>query len=120
MAEFAGHPRLQKHDAVFEMLTKLERRLGRGKFQIVDHWESDLDAVGVAHPSNRALLAYIAVYGPEEFYIELEVAPPAGSELPYSVAGDFRSLTFDELAQIVAQHFSSGGLDIQSQTPVGA
>ena len=36
-----------------------------------------------------------------------EGPPPAGSELPYSVAGDFRSLTFDEVALIVASHFSS-------------
>jgi hypothetical protein len=67
MTEFAGLPKLQKHDAVLEMLIKLERRLGRGAFQIVDHWESDLDAVGVAHPRNRALLAYISAYDPDEF-----------------------------------------------------
>ena len=51
---------MQKHDAVLEMLTKLERRLGRGSFQIVDHRESLLDAVGIAHPRNRELLVYIA------------------------------------------------------------
>lgn len=108
MAEDA---KFQKHDAVLKMLSRLEHRLGSGTFQIVDHWESDLDAIGVAHPSNGELLAYIAAYGPEDFYVELELPPEQGSELPYSVAGQFRSLTFDEVARIVAKHLSSSGTD---------
>jgi hypothetical protein len=120
MAEYGEFSKLQKHDGVLEMLAKLERRLGRGSFQIVDHWEGLLDAVGIAHPFNREVLAYIAAYGPEDFHVELELPPLAGSELPYSVAGEFRSVTFDELVQIVAKHFSSGGPDVQRQTPVPA
>ena len=118
MAEDAGFPKLVKHDAVLKFLSSLEHRLGRGTFQIVDHWKSDLDAIGVAHPRNRELLAYIAAYGPEDFYVELELPPEHGSELPYSVAGQFRSLTFDEVAQIVAKHLSSDGPDSRDQMPL--
>ncbi|MGO9273904.1 MAG: hypothetical protein ACLQOO_27295 [Terriglobia bacterium] len=108
MADFT---KVEKHDAVLGMLARLEKRLGRGAFQIVDHWEGDLDAIGVADPCNRELLAYIAVYASDDFYVELELPPQPGSELPYSVAGQFRPATFDELAQIVAKHLASGGLD---------
>jgi hypothetical protein len=120
MAEYAGYSKLQKDGTVLEMLAKLEQRLGRGSFQIVDHWDSLLDAVGIAHPRNREVLVYIAAHGPEDFHVELELPPLAGSELPYSVAGEFRSVTFDDLVQIVAKHFSSGGPDVQKQTPVPA
>ena len=109
MAEDAKFQKVVKHDAVLRMLSRLEHRLGSDAFQIVDHWVSDLDAIGVAHPSNRELLVYIAAYGPEDFYVELELPPQQGNELPYSVAGQFRSLTFDEVARIVAKHLSSGG-----------
>jgi hypothetical protein len=106
----AGHPdftKLQKHDTVLQLLANLEYRLGTGTFQIVDHWEGDLGAIGIAHPCNRELLAYVAVYGPDDCYVELEVPPQAGSELPYSVAGEFRSATFDDVAHIVAKHFAA-------------
>lgn len=109
---------MEKHNAIFEMLASLEHRLGRGTFQIVDHWEGDLNAVGVAHPRNRELLAYIAANGPEDFYVELEVPPPPGSELPYSVAGRFRSLTFNKLAEVVAKHLASEGPEIQRNATV--
>lgn len=108
MADHADFTSFVKQDALRGMLARLDQRLGRGTFQIVDHWESDLDAIGVAHPRNRELLAYIAACGCDEFYVELEL-PHARSELPYSVAGTFRSLTFDDLADIVAKHLALGG-----------
>jgi hypothetical protein len=107
MAEHAGFVNLQKHERVIAMLRQLDQQLGREAFQVVDHWESDRDAVGVSHPSNRELLAYIAVNGPEDFYVQLEVPPPLGSELPYAVAGEFRSLSLADVVQIVRQHLGS-------------
>ncbi len=104
MAEHLDFSNLQKNHAVLDLLSRLAQRLGLGSFQVVDHWESDLNAVGIAHPNNRERLAYIAVYGPDDLYVELELPPTAGSELPYAVAGEFRSLTFDQAAQIVGKH----------------
>jgi hypothetical protein len=109
VAEHADSNKLEKHEAVLGLLARLEKRLGRGSFQIVDHWDSDLDAIGVAHPRNLELLAYIAAYGPEDFYVELELPPKPGSELPYSVAEQFRSLGFDEVAHLVANHLAAHG-----------
>jgi hypothetical protein len=98
MAEYAEFSNLPKSHTVIEMLVRLEQRFGRGGFQIVDHWDADLDAVGIAHPSNQELLAYIAVHGSEDYYVELELPCSAGSALPYSVAGEYRSVTFDRVA----------------------
>jgi hypothetical protein len=106
MADHADFTGLEKHGAVLQLLANLEQRLGCGAFQVADHWESDLDAVGIADPRNRERLAYIAVYGPDDFYVELELPPPPDSEFPYSLAGEFRCTTFDEVAQIVAKHLA--------------
>jgi hypothetical protein len=118
MAEYRDFTKLEKHGGLLQLLTALEHRLGPGSFQIVDHWESDLAAIGVAHPHNREVLAYIAVYGPEDFYVELENPPRPGSELPYSAVGEFRKVNFDRLAQIVAGHLSTADGDVRTRIPV--
>jgi hypothetical protein len=104
MAEYPDLSGLEKDPAVLDLLSRLAQRLGHGAFQVVDHWEADLNAVGIAHPNNREQLAYIAVRGPDDLYVELELPPTRGSELPYAVAGEFRSLSFDQAAQIVSRH----------------
>lgn len=112
MADHNDFTKLEKHPALLDLLKNLERSLGPGAFQVVDHWQGDSDAIGVAHPLNRKLLAYIAAHGSDDFYIELELPPQPGSELPYSVAGEFQSLSFDQAAVIVAEHFANGNQGI--------
>jgi hypothetical protein len=101
--------RLQKDDHIIRLLAQLQERLGVGAFQIVDHWEADLRAIGIAHPSNVQRLAYIAAPDPAHgsFYVELEDEPQAGSDLPYSLVGRYRNISFDELVRLVAAHFRS-------------
>jgi hypothetical protein len=55
MTEHADFTKLEKRDAVLGMLARLEKRLGRGTFLVVDHWEGDLDAIGVADPRNPSM-----------------------------------------------------------------
>jgi hypothetical protein len=77
MAEESDTKKLVKRAAVLRLLSRLEERLGSDTFQIVDHWEGDLIAIGVAHPHNRELLVYIAANGPEDYYVELETSTRA-------------------------------------------
>jgi hypothetical protein len=112
MADFKELSGLQKDVHILTMLANLRQRLGPGAFRVVDHWDADLRAVGIAHPRNEHILAYIADVDAEgRFYVELEISAPAGSQVPYSVAGRHRSVSFDELVTLVAEHFRSAALD---------
>jgi hypothetical protein len=107
--------RLEKDDDIMRMLAKLQQRLGVGAFQVVDHWEADLRAIGIADPLDEHRLAYIAAVDPAgNFYVELEDAPPVGSELPYSISGRYRDVNFDRLAELVAGHLRCAGPDTSS------
>ena len=109
VGEFAS---LRKDEHILRMLARLQQRLGPGAFQVVDHWEADLRAVGIAHPRDEHLLVYVAdVNAEDRFYVELEDSPANGSDMPYSVRGRYRSVSFDELVELAAAHFQSAGLD---------
>ena len=107
---------LGKDGGVATTLIELERYLGQSAFLIVDHWEGDLSAVGIAHPNDEHRLAYIAVNEVDAtYFLELETAPATGSELPYAVTGTFPSVTFDELAVLIARHLKNAGTDRQDR-----
>ena len=57
-AEVAAETRAYR--TVAGRLTRCREVARQGAFQVVDHWQGDLDAIGVAHPRNRELLAYVA------------------------------------------------------------
>ena len=96
-----------KTAAISEMLRELERRLGRGSFQVVDHWEADLQAVGISSSHDPSDLVYIALRGDHKrkhFDAALECRPLLGSDLPYEECGWFESVDMEELILIVQSH----------------
>jgi len=76
--------RLIKDQTIHDVLAKLGTRFGEGVFDIVDHWDGDLFAVGIARPDNHAALAYISCYGMHEdhYDVELELPTRTGSDYP--------------------------------------
>src|SRR3954468_24527236 len=98
---------LDKDPIIVALLDRLSERLGPGSFDIVDHWESDLCAVGIASPEDHGILAYISCYGKPEgrYYVELELPPASGNDLPYQAAGRFSDLDFEALVGVVSGHF---------------
>jgi hypothetical protein len=97
-----------KDPAIKGILGRLWSRLGADAFVVVDHWESDLRATGIANSRNLSLLVYISCYGeaPDRFGYELELPPPNGADSTYQVAGRGSDVSFDELAAVVAQHLN--------------
>jgi len=97
---------LKKDDSILCLLELLGTRLGSGAFDVVDHWEADACAVGVASPRDHGVLAYLSTFGlpAGRYYLELECPPRSGDEAPYEVAGRFTALEFEELVDIVARH----------------
>jgi hypothetical protein len=95
-----------KSASIQKALEQLTLRLGADAFQVADHWEADLGAVGVAGVSDVQRLVYFCQRqdDPTRYDAFLEVAPAVGSELPYAEAGEFENLTVDDLVRVIADH----------------
>ncbi|MGH3850515.1 MAG: hypothetical protein ACRDRT_12575 [Pseudonocardiaceae bacterium] len=98
---------LQKDQSVIRLLDGLRERLGLRAFDVVDHWEADSCAIGIARPDNHGVLVYISTNGEagERCSVSLELPPQPGSDIPYTAAGDHDAASLDELAEIVRRHF---------------
>jgi hypothetical protein len=72
---------LQKHKSITELLDRLRTRLGTAAFDVIDHWEGDLCAVGVARPDEHGILVYVSTFGEPEgsYFVSLELPPPSWS-----------------------------------------
>jgi hypothetical protein len=97
----------EKDPRILGVLDRLKLTLGAGAFDIVDHWSSDLIAVGIASPQNHQVLVYIGVFD-DGYYAELELPPLTGDDGPYRVAGRYSGLTFDQLAGVATKHLALG------------
>ena len=80
-------------------------RLGPDEFQILDHCEADLIAIGIASSSDLQQLVYFSLEsgGERRFYVSLEAAPTEGSKLPYKDRGEFNNIDLETLTKIVAE-----------------
>lgn len=98
---------LQKDQSIVRILDGLRVRLSPQAFDIVDHWEADLCAVGIARPDNHSVLVYISTNGEgdERCSVSLELPPQPGSNIPYTAAGDHAAASLNELAEIIWRHF---------------
>ena len=97
---------MMKDDAILDAVEHLRKCLGPDEFQIMDHWEADLIAIGVASSSDLQRLVYFSLEsgGERRFYVSLEAAPTEGSELPYMGCGEFNNVDLEKLTEIVAEH----------------
>ena len=103
--------KLQKHHTITRLLPRLRKRLGTDAFDVVDHWDADLCAVGIARPDGHARLLYICTHGLPNgrYFASLELPPAQGGEQwanhPYTPGAEFDSLSFDELVAVIRKHF---------------
>jgi hypothetical protein len=82
---------MMKDDAISCAVEHLRTCLGPDEFQIMDHWDADPTAIGVASASDPQRLVYFSLAPGEErrFYVCLEAAPAEGDELPFLDCGNF-------------------------------
>src|SRR5262249_42745761 len=93
-----------KLPVVVELVAWLQAKFGPTLI-VVDHWNADLTAIGVALKTDPQRLAYIAALPPSDrYFIELETAPTQGSYFPYTVVGRFDAVDRDRLLRIVDDH----------------
>jgi len=95
-----------KNQEIIDVLARLQQMFGEGCFDIVDHWDADLNAIGIANPADHGRLAYIAINNdhPNGYFVELELPPSPESDLPYCIAGNFEDIDFEQLASVVGRH----------------
>jgi hypothetical protein len=97
---------LVKDEAIKDLLAKLPKALRGRAYQVVDHWEASLCAIGVASPEEKRVLAYISTFDkPRGYYfLSLELPPPPGSVREYVPAGEYEHVDFPTLARLVRAH----------------
>ena len=113
--------RQNKDRSILDVLTLLRRDLGGAAFVLVDHWEDDLAAVGIARADNERVLAYISTYGlaPGRYYLELETPGPSADTTDYHVVQRSESMDYEALCRAVAKHFGVASRPRGSHTDAG-
>ena len=96
-----------------DTVAALHARLG-DQLVVVDHWEADRTAIGVARADNTGRLVYFSIWNrsPNRYYVDVEFPPRAGSELPYEQGERFDDVDFEELVAIASRH-----LGLEKSTP---
>lgn len=82
-------------------------RLRENSWIVVDPWDADLFAIGVAHELNPRRRVYISTFkkAPGRYYFECEV-PVGPEETDYSTILEGDDVEFEELERTVARHLS--------------
>jgi len=99
---------LDKDISIINSLERLSKDLGKGTFVIQDHWDGDLNAVGIAKQENAGILVYISIFGCSEgrYDVHLEL-PPKLEDPPYEDAAEYYNVDYLSLAVIVSKHFEA-------------
>lgn len=97
-----------KDPSIVTLLERIRDDLGDDAFNVVDHWEGDHFAIGIALPSDHGVLAYVSTFTNVDddnlysYYLEL---PPNSADAEYSDAGGKEDCTYDELLAALCSHW---------------
>ena len=95
--------------SVRELVRALSQRLGEQSFAVVDHWDADSTAIGIASVRDPRVLVYVSVNEDAPRYFVSFETPPAGEWAyhPYTPGEQTSVGTLDELASLVEKHITS-------------
>jgi hypothetical protein len=99
---------LTKDASIWQLVGALAGRLDAHQFQIIDHWDADLFAIGIARADEPARLVYVSTYQqpPEHYAFECE---EPHREQEYGVGKRADKVTFDQLVDVIRRHLSMAG-----------
>jgi hypothetical protein len=102
---------LVKDQGLLGAVAKLGDRWGGAAFDIVDHWEANLNGIGLARRDDHSVLVYVDNFGSvgDTYCVELEGPPDPSGDLPYSSIAKYDSVSFEELSHLVGQHLGLAG-----------
>lgn len=94
---------LTKDQGILDLLAKLD--LSERGWAVVDHWEVDLCAIGVALAEDPRRLAYISTYNMEPWIYNYECEDPNESDPEDCItAGAGENVDFDTLLAVMQRH----------------
>lgn len=99
----------KKDESIARMLNELRAELGADAFDVVDHWESDTSAIGIARRDDHGVLVYVSTYGrnSNQYWVSLEFPPRTDDSSPYVPAGERVVHGVQELVSVVRSHFGA-------------
>ena len=100
--------KLNKHESILAFLARLSSELEGIAWTVVDHWEGDLHAIGVARAGEPGVLAYVSTWRqpPGRYFCSLELPPAPGDDAPYRPAGEKEGVGFPEVLRLLREHLS--------------
>ncbi len=95
----------EKEEGIVKVIEQLARHLGES-FDVVDHWEADQCAIGIAKPDDHRVLVYISTWQQPEctYYVELEDPPTSEEEGLFKNTFTLESASFEELLAVTRKH----------------
>ena len=97
-----------KNKVIIDLISRIDAAIGKDNYQLVDNWDDEIDAVGIAHPKDRKLIVYICAYD-TGYFVSTEFPRENQNKkkdaLPYNPGKNYNDLKFDELIEIILKHF---------------
>jgi hypothetical protein len=102
---------LEKDQSIVEFINELTNAIGKNNFQLVDHWDADLCAIGISAPDNPDKLVYVSTFGKQNKFFASTEFPNNGNDEkwkdhPYIPGADTDDLTCDELIDLIREHIN--------------
>ena len=97
-----------KHQTIHDLLAQLERKLAPADFEVVDHWDADLCAIGIQRGNKLVYIANANYIGqqPMKYDFDLELLPP-GDNSAYNVVYEGRGVLEAELIDAITEFWSA-------------
>ena len=97
---------LGKSQSVREFVRALAEHLGSQSFSVVDHWEADTHAIGIANVADPRVLVYVSVNDSAPRYFLSFESPPAGqwANHPYTPGPERPVESLSEVVALIRQH----------------
>lgn len=99
---------MTKEFAIWWFIAHLAERVGGEYFQVVDHWDADLCAIGVAAMNDESRIVYVSTFRqpPGIYWYECEV--PTDTGLPEIVERS-KEATLEEVTNATVRHLRFQG-----------
>jgi hypothetical protein len=105
---------MTKDASIWSFLARLAAAGDPAQWQVIDHWDGDLKAVGIARADSAQPLVYVSTWSQHAglYAYECETAAPPGSELPYIAARQGERADFFHLLSVLREHL---GIDLNER-----
>lgn len=95
-----------KDRRLVQLIGAFTEAFGAEAFVLVDHWDTDLSAIGLGRREARSHLVYVSVWrtATNRLSIGFETGSSSGSLLPYAEPALVREVTFEHAVELAAGH----------------